>query len=251
MIVKSKTLDRPHGNTVIWRYIGLDKFLDLLMTHELFFSNAGKMTDQYEGLIPKRNQDYLFKSIQSKDISKKEIEIQKQKKWQDLHAFRDLTLLNCWTMSKSESYALWKIYLGGSKAGVAIRTTVSKLTKAIQKGNDPVKENIFLSKVRYADFIKDAPEDRFNIITTKNKFYDFEKELRLFIFHDPATIQDKIYPYNPSIGRRVKVNLNELIDTIYLSPFTGQWFDSTLTEVLRVLHPDLSQKIKNSAILDE
>ena len=63
MIVKNKNLDIPHGNTVIWRYVGLDKFLDLLISQELFFSNAAKMSDKYEGLIPKRNQDYLLKSI--------------------------------------------------------------------------------------------------------------------------------------------------------------------------------------------
>lgn len=59
MIVKNKNLDIPHGNTVIWRYIGLDRFLDLPMSQELFFSNAAKMFDKYEGFIPKRNQSYL------------------------------------------------------------------------------------------------------------------------------------------------------------------------------------------------
>ncbi|RKE95203.1 hypothetical protein BXY80_1389 [Ichthyenterobacterium magnum] len=46
-------------------------------------------------------------------------------------------------------------------------------------------EDIFLSRVKYTDFIKDEPENRFNVITTKNKFYEYEKELRLFIFYYP------------------------------------------------------------------
>ena len=251
MIVKNKDLDIPHGNTVIWRYIGLDKFLDLLMSQELFFSNAARMSDQYEGLIPKRNQDYLLKSINSGVVTIEDAEIERQKRIKHIHAFKELTLLNCWTINQSESYALWKIYLGGSKSGVAIRTTVSKLTKAIKKGNDAYKEDVFISKVKYTDFIKEEPENRFNVITTKNKFYDFEKELRLFIFHYPKSESGIEPPYDISIGRRLKVDLNELIDEIYLSPFVGKWFDKTIVDILNKVNPTLSQRIKNSEILDE
>lgn len=251
MIVKHKDLEIPHGNTVIWRYVGLDKFLDLLMTQELFFSNAAKMSDKYEGLIPKRNQDYLLKSIKNSGLSKEDAENEKQQILEQIQSLKELTLLNCWTISQSESYALWKIYLGGSRSGVAIRTTVSKLTKAIKNGNDPFKEDIYISKVKYTDFIKDEPENRFNVITTKNKFYDYEKELRLFIFHYPESDGGSYPPYNLSIGRRLKVDLNELIDEIYLSPFVGKWFDKTFVDILNNVNPTLSQKIKNSEILDE
>ncbi|TYP99221.1 hypothetical protein C7447_102543 [Tenacibaculum adriaticum] len=251
MIVKNDNLDIPHGNTVIWRYVGLDKFLDLLMSQELFFSNAAKMSDKYEGLIPKRNQDYLLKSIKNGGLSREEAELERQARLREIHSLKELTLLNCWTINQNESYALWKIYLGGAKSGVAIRTTVSKLTRAIKKGNDPFKEDIFLSKVKYTDFIKDEPENRFNVITTKNKFYDYEKELRLFIFHHPLSEGGIPTPYDISVGRRLKVDLNELIDEIYLSPFVGKWFDKSFIEILNKIHPSLSEKIKNSEILDE
>jgi len=253
MIVKNDNLDIPHGNTVIWRYVGLDKFFDLLMSQELFFSNAAKMSDQYEGLIPKRNQDYLLKSIKEEGLSKEEATIERQKRLQHIHALKEFTLLNCWTINQSESYALWKIYLGGSKSGIAIRTTVSKLIKAIKKGNDTYKEDIYISKVKYTDFIKEEPENRFNIITTKNKFYDYEKELRLFIFHKPKTEneEEEKPPYDISVGRRLKVDLNELIDEIYISPFIGKWFDKTLIELLNKVNPNLTEKIKSSQILDE
>lgn len=247
MIVKHKDLDVPHGNTVIWRYVGLDKFLDLLISEELFFSNAAKMSDRLEGVVPKRNQDYLLKSIKSNGFSGKNAENERKIILDEIHSQKKYTLLNCWTISQSESYALWKIYLDGSKSGVAIRTTVSKLKKAINKGNGDFIGNIFISKVKYTDFIKEEPENIFNIITTKNKFYDYEKELRLFIFHKPKT-QGKI---NISNGRRLKIDLNELIDEIYLSPFVGDWFDKSFGEILKQVNPLLSQKVKNSQILDE
>lgn len=252
MIVKDKRIENtPHGNTVIWRYLGLDKFLDLIVSKELFFTNAAKMTDKYEGLIPKRNQEYLLKQIKNEGFSLKDAEIESQIRLHQTNSLRELTLLNCWTISQHESYALWKIYLGGAKAGVAIKTTVGKLTRAIKNGKDPFDEDIFISKVRYSDFIKDEPENRFNVITTKNKFYEYEKELRLFIFHYPLSEGGIKPPYNLTIGRRYKVDILELIDEIYLSPFTGRWFDNTLNGLIKKINPELSSKIKNSEILDE
>ena len=89
-----------------------------------------------------------------------------------------------------------------------------------------------------------------NIITTKNKFYEYEKELRLFIFHQHNENENKNIPYDISEGRRLKIDLNELIDEIYLSPFVGKWFDTTLIAILNTVNPELSKKIKNSEILD-
>ncbi len=252
MIVKDKSIDNvPHGNTVIWRYLGLDKFLDLIVSSELFFTNAAKMTDKYEGRIPKRNQESLLKQLKKEGISLKEAEIESQVALHQINSLRELTLLNCWTISQHESYALWKIYLGGAKAGIAIKTTVGKLTRAIKSGKDPYDESIFISKVDYTDFIKDEPNNRFKVITTKNKFYEYERELRLFIFHYPLSEGGTKPPYDLSIGRRIKVDINELIDEIYLSPFTGRWFDNTIIDLIGKVNPELQKKIKNSEILDE
>ena len=129
MIVKDKRLNKPHGNTVIWRYLGLDKFLDLLASNELFFTNAKKMTDKHEGVIPKRNEKHILKQLKSEGFNDEEAKYESQKRLHQTNSLRALTLLNCWTINQHESYALWKIYLGGDKSGVAIKTTVSKLER--------------------------------------------------------------------------------------------------------------------------
>ena len=128
------------------------------------------MSDKFEGLILKRNQDNLSKSIKIKGLSREDAEIETQITLRDIHSLKELTLLNCFTISLSESYELWEIYLSGSKSGLVIRSTVSKLTKVIEKENDPFKEDIFISRVKYTNFIKEEPENRFSVITTKNKF---------------------------------------------------------------------------------
>ncbi|MEO0405557.1 MAG: hypothetical protein AAF193_11860 [Bacteroidota bacterium] len=231
--------------------MGLDKFLDLLASNELFFSNASQMSDQYEGVIPRRNEKYILKELKNEGLEKDEAQFESQTRLNQANSLRASTLLNCWTINQHESYALWKIYLSGSKSGVAIKTTVSKLERAINNGNDPYDEDIFMSRVNYTNFIKDEPESRFNIITTKNKFYEYENELRLFIFNYPRSEGGTKTPYDISVGRRVRIDIDELIDEIYLSPFTGQWFDKTLIETIGKFNPELKKKIRNSEILDE
>lgn len=210
MIVKDNRIESPHGNIVIWRYLSLDKFIDLLISKQLFFTNAARMTDKYEGLVPKRNQEYLLKELKNNGYSSKDADLESQGRFYMTNSLREMTLLNCWTIDQNESYALWKIYLGGAKSGVAIKTTVGKLNRAIRKGNDRYDEDIFISKVNYTDFIKEEPDNRFNVITTKNKFYQYEKELRLFIFHYPLSEGGETPPYDLSVGRRLKVDLYEL-----------------------------------------
>jgi hypothetical protein len=41
-------------NTVVWKYLDLSKFLDLLMSGKLFMSRSDKFEDQYEGTLLKK-----------------------------------------------------------------------------------------------------------------------------------------------------------------------------------------------------
>ena len=45
-------LGKPWGTSIIWRYMGLDKFLDLITNSRLFFANVHSLTDQYEASLP-------------------------------------------------------------------------------------------------------------------------------------------------------------------------------------------------------
>lgn len=251
MISKNKNLIVPHGNLTIWRYMGLDKFLDLITTEQLFFTNAEKMTDKYEGVVPRKTLKSKRRRLEKLGKDDRAINESLSRYDYEFSSLRNLTLLNCWSINQYESYALWKIYLGGSKSGVAIKTNVSKLKKAIDNGNDPYHEEIFLGKVEYNDYIPDKELTRWNIVTTKNQFYAFENELRLFIFHYPLSEGGVKVPYDMSIGRRVRVDLDFLIEKIYLSPFAGTWFEKTFKDTVRKIRPNLVKRIIISEVQDE
>jgi hypothetical protein len=246
MIVKESKVNTPHGNNILWRYMNLEKFFDLITSSEIYFTNVSQLTDKYEGTIPKRNYYSLQKKMESEGMNKEDIVFELEKLGQKVDRFRELTLVNCWTLAQNESYALWKIYLDGSKGGIAIKTTASRIVDAFNNGGESNADDIIFSIVEYKDFIEDV-NNQLQWITRKSNFYEFENEARLIILHT----EDNQPSYNVINGRRYKVNIGRLIDRIYISPFSPGWFRRSLHKTIEKIKPEFLERINFSEILDE
>ena len=244
------SLKQPHGNTIIWRYMTLDKFLDLLTHSRLFFTNAMNLTDEYDVTLPENTIAKKRKELKSQGLKDRDLEEELAVFQYNHHPMRELTLVNCWSMGRNESYALWKIYLDGSSAGVSVRSSFSKLKNSVVSGDDPYPEEIYSGVVQYKNFIPEKELSRYRLITTKRKFYKYEKEVRLFVINFPRSEGGTKTPYNMGIGRHVNVDLGLLIDKIYVSPFAGPWLYASLEKVIQKFQPTLSGKLKSSAIRD-
>jgi len=251
LIVKNQRVKSPHGNSTIWRYMPLDKFIDMIMSQTLYFTNASRMTDKYEGVVPRKTLKSKKKRLIATGNNLKDVETDVSFYDYSYSSLRDLTLINCWSISPVESYALWKIYLSGSKSGVAIKSNVATLKKSIAIGSDKYDEDIYLGRVSYTDYIPEKNMTRFDVITTKNMFYEFEKEMRLFIFHYPRSEGGVKPPYDISSGRTLRVDIDALIESIYLSPFAGGWFERSFRQMIRKIKPSLESKIVLSEVQDE
>ena len=55
MRVYPSSLDDLPGETVLWRYMSLAKYMSLLETNSLFFSSIAKLDDEFEGSLPLGN----------------------------------------------------------------------------------------------------------------------------------------------------------------------------------------------------
>ncbi len=219
MIVKDPRFETPVWNTIIWRYMSFEKFLDVILENRLFFTNTTKMTDKNECSIPRKNADLLWSQGHRILV----------KKWKEVSDLKRSSFLNCWIMSRFESYALWKIYLSGSKAGIAIKTNTKDLITAFNDCKNPSNERIYFGKVNYTDFIQ-GEIDISKLITTKKQFYEFENEVRLVILKDPQEIEnsnDEVIKWDDGI--HINVDPNVLIDEIYLSPFCGSYCNRKIT----------------------
>ncbi|MBW2185156.1 MAG: hypothetical protein JRG71_01770 [Deltaproteobacteria bacterium] len=229
---KSEYLDIPHGNSTVWRYMDSCKFTHLLNNSSLFFPNANKLTDQYEVSIPDISLLKKRKELEMSGLTGRDLEEEMASFYWSTNPMKDLVLINCWSVNPHENYALWKIYLGGEKNGVAIKSTVSKLRKSVEQGRDPYPETFFIGKVKYKKHLEHDELSRLNIITTKKPFYDFEKELRVFILNYPRSEGGTVPPYDISVGRNVKVDLKHLIHQVYVSPFADESYRIEIEKLL-------------------
>lgn len=243
-------LEPIHGNAIVWRYMALDKFLDLLTHSRLFFTNASNLTDEYDVTLPSNSIAKKRKELESQGLTGRDLDEELAVFQYNHHPMRELTLVNCWSMDRHESYALWKIYLGGSTAGVAVRTSFGKLRKSILAASDPYPEKIYSGIVQYKDFIPVNDLSRFRLITTKRQFYKYEKEARLFIMNFPRSEGGTKTPYDLKTGRHVKVDLDVLIEDIYISPFVGPWLNDSLAKIMQKVAPTLSGRLTSSSIRD-
>jgi len=250
MIIRDdRILDpNPSGNRVIWRYLTLEKFLDLILNSELFFTNLTRLTDKYEGTMYESNYRIAMSAAKKYDNSKEVIEeiIQEQR---EINNLRNFTLVNCWTLKRHESFALWKIYVGNGP-GVAIRTTISNLKRSINETKQNFDEDISLAEVKYKDKL-DYSFSRIEATITKKPYYDFENEMRLIIFNFPLTDDGYEVPYDLTIGRKVKINTEILISSLYISPFINQNYRQTVFDTIVKLAPFLKSRLKESDINDQ
>ncbi|MGL4581477.1 MAG: hypothetical protein ACRCVU_00700, partial [Flavobacterium sp.] len=105
--------------TIVWKYLDLSKFLDLLLSNKLFMSRSDKFEDQYEGTFS----EPTFEEI--KKISKDNpdfLHYYKQK--------RKNIVISSWHINEYESFAMWQIFTK-NKEGIAIQSTVERLQKAV------------------------------------------------------------------------------------------------------------------------
>lgn len=243
---KNSNIEEPHGNTILWRYMSFQKFIDLLINSQLFFSNLSKLTDMYEGTVYNSNL-----KIEDTKASKNDNydPFSNFLKKTDLERLKQLTLVNCWTMQRHESYALWKIY-GGKEPGVAIRTTVARLKNSINNTKQDIDEDILLAKVKYQNRLDDS-FSRIEATITKREFYDFENEIRLIIFNYPQSEGGYQVPYDIATGKKVNIDLSRLIDGIYISPFSNSSYKTNIGKIISKFRPDLSNQIRGSQIQDQ
>jgi len=209
----------------IWRYLDFAKFVDLLTSETLFFSRCDKFEDLFEGSIPIQA---VYERRYFLDISGQEnatdLESEKQmhnfyeKKKEDFAA-------NCWHINEHESVAMWKIFLN-SNSGVAIQSTYSRLHGCLQ-----TNENlIYLSKIQYKDFESNSIDwdwgNYINRLLHKRCNYSFEQELRAII-----RIEDG-FNFDEG-GSKLKIDINSLIENIYISPSSPKWFSELVKLVIR------------------
>jgi hypothetical protein len=270
------------GTARLWRYMSLDKLVDLLSTQELFFTPLASFanTDPYEGYLPKVALDAhasINKNIVAQiKIAHKELADNLQKRGRTLSDVEKQTLeaqlehlkssfrlimpaiaktimVNCWHVSEDESEAMWRLYSENGKA-VAIETTLAALSRSIELKNSSHVVHIY--PVKYLDFFDSTLEPRDCVVEghlaplLKRRSYQHEREVRAFIAKmapDPRTGADVSFWKPESV--RVPIDLQTLVKAIYISPYATAPFPSSVLKMCELLGVGKSL-VRQSKLLD-
>lgn len=231
----------------IWRYMDLTKYLSLLDKRCLHFTRLDQLSkiDPFEGYYTHLNLE--FEKLKFEDMPEPWKEssgimnertfkgiIDANKRSRELVKYhRSVTFVNSWHTKDHESAAMWKIYLS-SNEGIAIQSTYQRLIESLTSYND---FEIHVGKIKYIDYEKEAIPmgNLLSPFMYKRKSFEYEDELRALIWTPQHGKNDILHPENNRFanvfGLSVAVNIERLIDKIFVSPNAPTW----IVELIRTV----------------
>lgn len=242
------------GKETIWRYMTLDRLINILDDEALFMTGLGaySKSDPYEGYPPpvvlRQVKNQCPPSMYfSHDTSK----------LQDLNNFKVFAerifhsrVVSCWYQGDEESEAMWKIYGDAGKA-IAIRTTVGKLAKAL--GNEFDGK---IARVLYVNYTRVTPEDYKAVMGAhaqnvlldpiyKRHSYSHEREVRAYMQIKDAKINEPD-TYKPHLA---PVDCSSMIDEIVVSPFCGGSYVNATKAVAMLF--GIGDRVRQSTLISD
>jgi hypothetical protein len=211
-------------DTIVWKYLDLSKFLDLLLSKKLFMSRSDKFEDQYEG---------TFSEPTFEEIKKLSIDNPDFLNYYKTH--REKVAVSSWHINEYESFAMWQIFTQNSE-GLAIQSTIKRLQNALALETN-FKQ--YIGEVNYIDYKKEyIPfDDMFFPFLFKRKSFQYEGEVRII-----TDVGDSNIKLNE--GLKINVDINQLIEKIYIHPKSENWYKNLVIQLVTQLGFDF--KIEKS-----
>lgn len=221
MYINNPNIKLPKDpNTVVWKYLDLSKFLDLLMSEKLFMSRSDKFEDQYEG---------TFSEPTFEEIKKLSIDNPDFLNYYKTH--REKVAISSWHINEYESFAMWQIFTQNSE-GLAIQSTIGRLQESLIP---EINLKQYIGEVNYIDYKKEhIPfDDMFFPFLFKRKSFQYEGEVRIItdIGESDIKIND---------GLKINVDINQLIEKIYIHPKSENWYKNLVIRLVKQLGFDFT-----------
>jgi len=252
------------GDTKLWRYLSLDKLIDLLSKRELFFAPLSSFvkTDPFEGYLPAAAMNALAEIarpvVRDLEAFLPTLEDHRKSTGRELtndergalqNGLEDLKItlmrfflpiahcqaVNCWHANDGESEAMWRLYADNGKA-VAIETTLDALRDSIQSRESAHRVHIY--PVKYLDFFdkglkpRDCLAEGHLAPLLKRRSYQHENEVRAFIGRVPKDLQEyrDIGCWRPA-PVRLPVDVKTLVRRVHVSPYSSEPFESSVVKI--------------------
>jgi hypothetical protein len=183
-------------------------------------SRSDKFEDQYEG---------TFSEPTFEEIRKLSIDNPDFLKYYKTH--REKVAISSWHINEYESFAMWQIFTQNSE-GLALQSTIGKLQKALRSENHFQQ---YIGEVNYIDYKKEyIPfDDLFFPFLYKRKSFQYEREVRILsdVTQNNLKLND---------GLKINVDVNLLIEKIYIHPKSENWYKNLVIELVAKLGFDIA-----------
>lgn len=257
---------QPESEDVrVWRYMDFTKFVSFMESRCLYFTRADKFDDPFEGSLPimtvEARNAVKRRVLRHPDFPKGYIDAylnqiastgEINQRWRKFYA------INCWHMNEHESAAMWKLYLK-SNEGIAVQSIYRKLRESIIDN-----EKVYIGTVKYIDYeqefishyydttsVNDFTFNGFSPFIHKRKSFEHEREVRALIERPPTISEERIGYYQDTIahGVKVRVNVERLVEKIYIAPSAPDWLFDLVNSVAQqysfkfeIVHSILNEK---------
>ena len=201
--------DQPGDSAILWRYVDIARYADLLLKKQLFFSRADRFEDPFEGRMNKTSINEFSNFINKTETVKRQNEK------------RTEITVSSWHQNDSESYAMWRIYAKGSY-GIALQTTFANLKRSFDATDKP----IYIGKINYYDESSEpihADSNSFIPFLRKRIIYKYENEVRCCYALPQYTEKFEWQQQDIYNGVFIDVDLRAMIERVYISPYSTGW----------------------------
>lgn len=261
---KRENIRTPSDDTKVWRYVDYPSFTWVFLNSNLHFHRADSFSDEFEMTIPRSILEEQKKYVEDSDNAPPWV----RHGFVTAHNRRRV-FMNCWHMREYESFLMWAQY-GASNKSVAIQSTVGKMKQAFEKTDvnihigevrytnyhssweeldESSKGNI---RETFEEINRSGTNPVFNtgpnLAFLKRHFFEDEKELRAIgiASHDSGELRKRLdwrlYDSNPGramglnkplqTGVNIDVNIDTLIENIYIAPEAPKWLSETLKKII-------------------
>jgi hypothetical protein len=217
--------DSPTDGATLWRYMDLTRFMSMIDSASLFFCRADLFQDAFEGSLAPANLVRRDELAPADPLDEAFVEV-------PYRQMRDWTAINCWSCAEHESAAMWSLYCPDG-LGVAVRSTFARLCTGLQACQ---QWKVYIGKVTYLDYEQALVPDRHLLapFLHKRRSFEHEHEVRAVIQRMPdTTMRERPSPFAARGGVSAAVDLDALIEGIYVAPTASDWYSDLVRSIVR------------------